>query len=315
MMSETQQSPGEWQPGQEAEQGAQQADSAVPPSRSTAEDAWRSWHAQRTAEAAAPFGPLSVTGTHWIATADEGRLPQLPGEWTVTADGEGVLLRAAIADGMAVDGELLLGTVLLGADTGPPQESRVSYGDRRLVLLRREGQWAVRVFDSGAAARRAFAGIDVFPYHPDWVCPGTFRSYGPGHRSVRVGNADGVERGLELAGELTVAGPDGAEHALQVAQYPDGALWAVLADRTSGHTSYRFRFLYTSPPEPDRDRAADAVAGAGTVPGAVTVDLNRMQLPPCAFTEHFLCPLPPPGNTLPFAVTAGERHLTGHRPQ
>lgn len=40
----------------------------------------------------------------------------------------------------------------------------------------------------------------------------------------------------------------------------------------------------------------------------MTVDLNRAVLPPCAFADHFICPFPPPGNTLPVAVEAGERN-------
>jgi uncharacterized protein (DUF1684 family) len=53
-------------------------------------------------------------------------------------------------------------------------------------------------------------------------------------------------------------------------------------------------------------------AAQGTAPaadGAVSVDLNGARLPPCAFAGPFLCPFPPPGNTLPFPVPAGERNL------
>ncbi|MCC6517765.1 MAG: DUF1684 domain-containing protein, partial [Tabrizicola sp.] len=28
--------------------------------------------------------------------------------------------------------------------------------------------------------------------------------------------------------------------------------------------------------------------------------------PPCAFTDFAICPLPPPGNILPFRIEAGE---------
>ncbi len=85
----------------------------------------------------------------------------------------------------------------------------------------------------------------------------------------------------------------GAEHTLQAAVEPDGSLWAVFADTTSGNSSYRFRFL--RPPAPDDE-------------GRVTVDFNRALLPPCAFADHFICPFPPPGNTLTVAVPAGERN-------
>lgn len=43
--------------------------------------------------------------------------------------------------------------------------------------------------------------------------------------------------------------------------------------------------------------------------GSITVDFNRTVLPPCAFADHFICPFPPPGNTLPFEVAVGERRL------
>ncbi|MGW7521441.1 DUF1684 domain-containing protein [Streptomyces sp. NPDC054796] len=269
---------------------------------------WERWREKRVRVAAAPYGPLSVTGTHWIAEAEHGRIAGLPGEWAETGDGGGVLLEATVADGLAVDGELLAGEVLLGEDAGPPEESRVGYGARRLVLLRREGLWAVRVFDADAPARRAFTGIDAFPYDPEWVRKGTFLPYGEGERSVRVGNADGRERGLGLAGELSFTAPDGSGHTLQVSRVEGGALWAVLADGTSARTpdgpsdvtgrpsSYRFRFLRTEAPGAD---------------GSVRVDLNRITLPPCAFNDNFLCPFPPPGNTLPFDLTAGERRLSG----
>ncbi len=158
-------------------------------------------------------------------------------------------------------------------------------------MLRRDGEWAVRIFDPDSAARRAFGGIDVYPYDERWVRPGLFRPYGAG-RTVQVANADGRERGLGLGGELAFT-LDGDEHTLQVTVEADGTLWAVLADATSGTDSYRFRFLRTPAP------AAD-----GTVP----VDLNRTLLPPCAFADHFICPFPPPGNTLPFALRAGERN-------
>ncbi|MCJ0874887.1 DUF1684 domain-containing protein [Streptomyces sp. AP-93] len=69
-----------------------------------------------------------------------------------------------------------------------------------------------------------------------------------------------------------------------------GTLW--LADYPEGRI----------PAVPGRWPAAD---------GSVTVDLNGVQLPPCAFADHFVCPFPPPGNTLPFEIAAGERRLKG----
>jgi uncharacterized protein (DUF1684 family) len=257
---------------------------------------WQHWHEQRTAAVASSYGPLSLTGTYWLSDFPDGRIPSVPGDWR--ADGDEVVLTADPAgdadaeDALTVDGAPLTGSVRLTADHAPVHESRVASGGRRLVVLRREGEWAVRDFDPGSEARRAFQGIEATPYDESWVRPGTYRPY-PEDRHVRVANADGKERGLGLAGELFFE-LHGAEHSLQVAVEDDGTLWAVFADATSGRDSYRFRFLRPAAP------AAD---------GSVTVDFNRALLPPCAFAPHFICPFPPPGNTLDTAVAAGERQV------
>ncbi|MET9468369.1 DUF1684 domain-containing protein [Streptomyces sp. NPDC006544] len=255
--------------------------------------AWKRWHEHRLATVSAPYGPLSLTGTHWLADYPEGRIPAVPGLWRAT-DG-GVALTAAADEGFGLDGEPFAGDAVLGADDAPPSHSRLAVGGVRLVVLRREGDWAVRVFDPAAPGRAAFEGIEATPYDPAYAVPGRFRPYGES-RTVQVENADGRSRGLGLGGELTFAF-DGARHALQVAvDEGDGSLWAVVGDATGGRSSYRFRFLRPGTP------AAD---------GSIAVDLNRIQLPPCAFADHFICPFPPPGNTLPFALEAGERRLKG----
>ncbi|MFI9052686.1 DUF1684 domain-containing protein [Streptomyces sp. NPDC053427] len=259
---------------------------------------WQDWRERRERAVSAPYGPLALTGTHWPADHPHGRIDGLPGTWT--ADGDEIVLRATDGDRLTVDGRPAAGDPSvpgrcggrhrLGPDPAP-DATRVAQGERHLQVLRREGRWAVRDFDPGSANRRDFAGIDAYDHDERWIRPGLFRPYGE-RRSVLVPNADGARRGLGLAGELAFP-LDGDEHTLQVAVEADGSLWAVLADATSGTDSYRFRFL--RPPAP----AAD---------GTVTVDLNRTLLPPCAFADHFLCPFPPPGNTLPFALRAGERN-------
>ncbi|MEE1752437.1 DUF1684 domain-containing protein [Streptomyces sp. SP18CS02] len=254
---------------------------------------WKNWHEQRVAAVSEPYGPLSLTGTHWLSDHPEGRLPAVPGTWR--ENGDEVLLTATAQDGITVDGQPLTGEIALTADNGPIPRSRVAAGDRRLVVLRREGLWAVRDFDPDAPARKDFTGIEATAYDPRWAVPGTFRPYEE-TRSVQVRNADGRERGLGLSGELAFE-LAGTAHTLQVAVEGDGSLWAVFADATSGKDTFRFRFLRPSAPGPD---------------GGVTVDFNRSLLPPCAFADHFICPFPPPGNTLPVPVPAGERNLLGH---
>ncbi|MEZ7004719.1 DUF1684 domain-containing protein [Streptomyces sp. AD55] len=250
---------------------------------------WRRWHERRVAAVSAPYGPLALTATHWLADHPEGRLPAIPGHWT--EDGGTVLLTAARDEGLTVAGRPLDGTARLAPDPGPASAARVAHGDRHLVVLDREGSLGVRDFDPSAESRRAFGGIVATPWDPRWSVPGRFTPYGAGRRSVRVPNADGRERGLGLSGELAFT-LDGRERALQADVEEDGSLWAVFADATSGNSSYRFRFLRPSAPDAQ---------------GRTVVDFNRALLPPCAFADHFVCPFPPPGNTLDAAVEAGER--------
>jgi uncharacterized protein (DUF1684 family) len=257
---------------------------------------WKQWHEQRTATVSAPYGLLSLTGTHWIADAVQGRVQAVPGHWAEDSeDGGALVLTAAGSDGLTLDGAPFEGTVRLAPDSGPPAASRLALGERRLVVLRPEGDWAVRAWDPESPARQAFAGIEATPYDEKWALPGSFTPYDES-RTVRVANADGRSRGLGLGGELAFT-LDGTEHTLQVTVEPDGGLWAVFADATSGDGTFRFRFLRPGIP------AAD---------GTLTVDFNRALLPPCAFGEHFICPFPPPGNTLGFGIPAGERRIAGH---
>lgn len=130
---------------------------------------WKHWHEERTATVAGPYGPLSLTGTHWLSDHPEGRIPGVPGQWR--QDGDELVLTASAADGLTVDGEPFTGQVRLTADRGPIDGSRVAHGERRLVVLSREGLWAVRDFDPDSPARRAFRAIDATPYDARWAFP------------------------------------------------------------------------------------------------------------------------------------------------
>jgi uncharacterized protein (DUF1684 family) len=193
-----------------------------------------------------------------------------------------------------VDGRPLDGTVAVHSDLGP-EPTTVVAGGVRLVLIDREGSMAVRVYDQGSSASAAFQGIDAYPFDERWLLPARFTPY-EAERTVRVDHVDGVERGLPLGGDVTFE-LDGAPVRLAVeVDLERHEMQAVLSDATSGRTTYRFRFLDL--PAPDAD-------------GSVVADLNRLRLPPCAFSPHFVCPFPPPGNRLALALEAGEQQVRG----
>lgn len=81
-------------------------------------------------------------------------------------DGDEVVLAARPEDVLTVDGKPFTGSIRLTTDHAAVPESRVAHGRRRLVVLRREGLWAVRDFDPDSPARRAFEGIEATAYDP-----------------------------------------------------------------------------------------------------------------------------------------------------
>jgi uncharacterized protein (DUF1684 family) len=50
----------------------------------------------------------------------------------------------------------------------------------------------------------------------------------------------------------------------------------------------------------------------GSGPHEIIMDFNLAYNPYCAYSEAYSCPLPPAENTLPVAITAGEKDYTGH---
>jgi uncharacterized protein (DUF1684 family) len=253
-------------------------------------ESWQQWRTRREVRLRDPHGTLALTGTHWL---DEEPAPILEGEpvlWSAAPDGRTVTLTAKAEHGLVLNGEPVDGTVTLRPDTDEhPDTLTAPDYDILLVPIEREGSAALRVYDPKAATLQAFDGIEAFDYDPRWVIPARFTPF-DGPHVEKVPNADGVVRGLGLDGTVEFELEDGT-HTLQAALTSGGGLWIVFADPTTADSKPFFRFLSTEAP------AAD---------GTVTLDFNRAHLPPCAFTDHYVCPLPPKGNTVAEPIRAGE---------
>jgi uncharacterized protein (DUF1684 family) len=252
-------------------------------------DGWRAWRERREARLREPHGTLALVGTHWL---EEEPAPIVPGEPVLwSGDAKTVTVTAKAEHGLYLDGALIDGTATLYPDTAPhPSTVTVPDGDLLLVPIERDGVPALRVYDPNAETRLSFDGVDAFDYAPGAVVEAVFTPY-PAERTEQVLNADGVQRGLGLVGTVAFALADGP-HAFAVSRNDSGTLQAVFADATSGVSTYRFRFLTL--PAPDAE-------------GRTVADFNRAYLPPCAFADHYVCPVPPRGNTLTVPVEAGEK--------
>ena len=253
-------------------------------------DDWRQWRSRRETSLRDPHGTLALIGTHWL---DEEPAPILEGEpvlWSAAVDGKTITVTAKAEHGLVFNGEPIDGTITLRPDTDeqPDTVTAPDY-DILLVPIEREGSAALRVYDPNAATLRDFDGIEAFEYDPSWAVQATFTPY-DGPRIEKVLNADGVVRGLGLDGTVTFE-LEGGSRTLQAALTSGGGLWIVFADPVTADAKPFFRFLSTEAPAPD---------------GTLTLDFNRAYLPPCSFTDHYVCPVPPRGNTLETPVRAGE---------
>ena len=151
-----------------------------------------------------------------------------------------------------------------------------------------------------AAQIDRFTGVPLFPYDPalcftvavqpcDPEQPWPRMDLGPdGTATLQpAGRTQGLESAL--GGELTVYWISGY----------GGGLFLPFADASNGKTTYGAgRYLL------------DGIKGADlgtTSDGALICDFNFAYNPSCAYSDTWVCPLPPRENTLPAAIHAGER--------
>lgn len=256
-----------------------------------------------------PLGWLSLVGLHWIepgshrvgAASDSDIVlavgPQHLGEIHLN-DGV-VTLALEQAEDVAVDGvPAAAGEIALRPDTrGSPTQISFDQGAAGFNVIERGGRFALRVRDARAQTRTRFSGLDFYPADPAWRIDARFEPH-PEGRTLDIANAIG-----QLAPEpnpgAVVFEREGKTCRIEALANPDGSLFLIFADRTSGRETYGAgRFLDAPAP---RD-------------GRVTVDFNLAYNPPCAFNAFSTCPLPPPENRLKLAVQAGEKKYAGpHR--
>jgi uncharacterized protein (DUF1684 family) len=118
--------------------------------------------------------------------------------------------------------------------------------------------------------------------------------------AVRVLGDDGTEVEAAEAGSVAVPVPGGTVR-LRVLRMPmpggdESELEIFFQDRTNGHGTY-----------PAGRFASLVPVGSGRY----RLDFNRARNPFCAYSSAYPCPAPWGGNSMPAAVTAGERYEGG----
>jgi hypothetical protein len=268
------------------------------------------WRAQHEAVLKAEDGWLTVVGLDWLKEGEnrvgsnpnfEVPLPKSAPERVGVITLKAGHARFKPAPGVAVtlNGRPAI-EAELKADTEPKYDV-LAVGRVKFFVIKREDKLGVRVRDNDSSTRREFAGLRWYPVDPSWRVQANYVPWDKPHE-VTFDTAVGVKERDESPGYVTFQ-RSGKEYRLE--PVVDGnQLWFVMRDLTSGKSTYAAsRFLY-----------ADLPKGGVKNSGPVEIDFNRAENPPCVFTNFATCPLPPPQNRLPLAVTAGEQMYSGHHP-
>ena len=272
--------------------------------------AYEGWRTARIARLQKPDGWLSLVGLEWLepgkhtlGSAKDNDIvlsvgPPKLGTIELDKDKVRLTLAEGVDASIGTDGKRSaeLVTDLQASTQENVEPTLVRFGTASFFAVERNGRYALRVKDSEAETRKHFLGIDNYPFDPAWIVEAKFERHAPG-ATIEVANVLGYLEPMANSGVVTFQ-HEGKPYRLETIDEGDGQLFLVYADRTNRKETYGAgRFLYADPPKEGSDK--------------VTIDFNRSYNPPCVFTPYATCPLPPPGNRLDFAVTAGERKYKG----
>jgi uncharacterized protein (DUF1684 family) len=163
------------------------------------------------------------------------------------------------------------------------------------TIIKREDKIGVRFRNLKSDNVSSFKGIAHFPINEKFKIKAFLQP--PIETYLMISNVLGQQVASKNAGKLQFT-YQGKPYSLDVIDEGEEQLFITFGDATSGATTYSAgRFIYINKPD---------------AKGNTFIDFNQAFNPPCAFTKFATCPLPPPQNSLPFAITAGEKNYGHH---
>ena len=174
-----------------------------------------------------------------------------------------------------------------------PQD-RLVLGDLTLYVHASGDRFALRLKDKHSPLLKSFTGLHWFPVDESYALSARFIPY-DSPKQFDSQNVLGDPIKLDIAGYVLFS-LHGQEYRLEAEANPDGTLFIVFRDLTSGKETYpASRFLDTDVPK-------DGPSGK-----TVQLDFNKAYNPPCAYNPYTTCPIPLPANRLRVEIPAGEK--------
>ncbi|MFT8704182.1 DUF1684 domain-containing protein [Bifidobacterium aquikefiricola] len=269
------------------------------------EQSFQKWHAQRVTDLNAPYGWLSLVSQDWIRPNEALRIDRVPGTWQVVNDDVVYTPDPTATIPVYIDGKAASGPTVVKQGYNERASSIGSavdtvYGDLIVENITRSNEqgeriWAIRVRDPKESAAKQFDHLDTYPWDADWIIPATFERTAENPYGAATVEHGVLEDSLHIGTvHVTV---DGQDYALSVSghRHGDGSVSGIVhfRDTTNGTETYGAgRHIPLSPEE---------------LESLTSLDFNAAISFPCAFTNWVTCPLPPLGNTIASAITAGEK--------
>lgn len=260
------------------------------------------WRRERLEALQQPDGWTSLIGLHWIQLKmhQVGSAPQNgirlamgpPRLGILTEEGARIFLEPEKEVALTLNGQPMQQRERLYSDHDEiPSVVGFDDGKGQISVIKRGGRYALRVKHADAPSRLHFTGLDYWPADMSWRIPGRLIPHLAG-KTLPIVDIIGTTSEMPNPGTLEFE-RDGKQYRLEAVGEPDGGLFVIFADRTSGQGSYPAGRFMDVPAADDQ--------------GKVLLDFNHAYNPPCAFTPFATCPLPPPENRLDLAVQAGEK--------
>jgi len=225
--------------------------------------------------AAEHLGILHLEGTTVTLNAPPGGFPQ----------------------GLLIDGQPAQSQELRTDAESDEHNPHLTIGTFNMYVIRRANRFALRIKDAKSPALVGFHGLTWYAPDSKYRVTSHGVPYNP-PKSITIATLVGTTYQQPVPGfaEFTL---NGRTYRLEpVVEDPaDAKLFFILRDITSTSTTYAAcRFLYTAYPDQGLHK-----------PGALLLDFNRLENPPCAYTPYATCPLPSQGNRLPIPLPVGEQ--------
>lgn len=212
---------------------------------------------------------------------------------TFEFDGNNVMLNVESNLPVEVNG-VMSKSALLDADQ-EDTPSFITFGDIRMVVVRRSKGVGIRLWDNVREERHTFPPRQWYPVKKEYRVPATYTRYET-PKIVKMPDILGAILDEPMQGFVSFA-VNGKKYELQVEELPDRRLFIQFMDLTNGNPTYPSgRYHYTDAHENDK----------------VFIDFNKAYSPPCAFTEYATCTFPPQENHLKVAIDAGETYPGHH---